>query len=274
MGSATQSIAAPPDHEIRRYAAWRRRGRTARASELAWLVEPGGAEEAPQLILPHGEPSLVLTLQDGTARLHVCGASRQARFYAPAPGLGLAALQLTPERAARLLDIDPASCAEWAAPPAALEAAAEPLLEAVSGLPATQALRRLSHWFDALCARDEAEDRPDQRAMRLLRRAGGRIAMSELADHVGACERGLRRRFRDEIGLTPKAYARQIRLSATMAAADAEAQPRWADLAAAHGYFDQAHLIAEARALTGLTPTALLTRRAACPKSPIAARAA
>jgi len=274
MGSVTQGMAAPPDHQIRRYAAWRRRGRGARASEMAWLVEPGEADEAPQFILPHGEPSLVLRLRGGAAALKVCGASREARAFDPEPGLGLAALQLTPERAAQLLGVDPASCLEWMTPPAALEDAAAPLLEAVAGKSSHEALHLLSAWFDALCAGDESEDRPDQRAMRLLRRTGGRIAMSELAEQVGACERGLRRRFRDEIGLTPKAYARQIRLSAAMVAADGAAKPRWAELAAAHGYFDQAHLIAEARALTGLTPSALLARRSACPKSPIAAQAA
>lgn len=37
--------------------------------------------------------------------------------------------------------------------------------------------------------------------------------------------------------------------------------PAWAELAVAHGYYDQAHLANEFRALCGMTPTEFLRRR-------------
>lgn len=48
-------------------------------------------------------------------------------------------------------------------------------------------------------------------------------------------------------------------------AAREDAHAGWACIAAAAGYYDQAHLIAEFRAITGVTPRALLVELRAAP---------
>jgi AraC-like DNA-binding protein len=78
-----------------------------------------------------------------------------------------------------------------------------------------------------------------------------------LAKRVGFSERQLRRLFHDELGLSPKRYARLARLRQVMAKAGTAS---WARLAAEHGYADQSHLTAEFRAFLGLPPSALLQR--------------
>jgi AraC-like DNA-binding protein len=50
--------------------------------------------------------------------------------------------------------------------------------------------------------------------------------------------------------------------------ADAEPEPAWADLAYDAGYYDQAHLIREVRALSGLTPVRLHAERRGAPTLP------
>jgi AraC-like DNA-binding protein len=76
-----------------------------------------------------------------------------------------------------------------------------------------------------------------------------------------AAQLGLRpgtfvRRFRAATGLAPKRFARVQRLQRVVAAASAaRGRPDWAQIAAEHGYADQAHLIHDFRDLTGLTPT-------------------
>ena len=86
--------------------------------------------------------------------------------------------------------------------------------------------------------------------------------MSELAAGTGWSSRYLASRFRTEIGLTPKTAARVIRfgrarrLLVSQLAADPAA--RLADLAVTCGYFDQAHLAREFRALAGCPPSQLL----------------
>ena len=91
-------------------------------------------------------------------------------------------------------------------------------------------------------------------------RAGGALRVSALAAGTGWSGRHLTSRFRTEIGLTPKAAARVVRfdrarklLVQRLAVADGDYV--LADLAADCGYFDQAHLAREFRALAGCPPS-------------------
>jgi AraC-like DNA-binding protein len=100
-----------------------------------------------------------------------------------------------------------------------------------------------------------------------LLRSGGTARVSELAAETGWSSRHLTSRFRAEIGLTPKAAGRVARfhrarnlLVRTAAAAGSSFRGPpgnlgLADLAAACGYFDQAHLAREFRALAGCPPS-------------------
>jgi AraC-like DNA-binding protein len=121
-------------------------------------------------------------------------------------------------------------------------------------------------------------------AWRLLVRSGGQIRAAELADHVGWSPRYLQQRLRTETGLTPKAAARVTRFDRARrilqrqaasgtasvpgsAAAAGGAAPTsasggavvtLADVAAGCGYYDQAHLAREFRALAGCPPAVWL----------------
>jgi transcriptional regulator GlxA family with amidase domain len=95
-----------------------------------------------------------------------------------------------------------------------------------------------------------------QRAVRMLHDDPA-ARVDELAAAVGLSERQLRRRFSVAVGLRPKAYGRVVRLHAALSLAGSSARPRWADIAQQCGFYDQPHLIAEFRAATGRSPTAL-----------------
>jgi AraC-like DNA-binding protein len=94
-------------------------------------------------------------------------------------------------------------------------------------------------------------------AWRRLLRSGGRVSISDLAAATGWSDRHLRSRFRAETGLTPKAAARVIRFyrARLLLQRPASGPPVLADLAAECGYYDQAHLAREFRALAGCAPT-------------------
>ena len=65
---------------------------------------------------------------------------------------------------------------------------------------------------------------------------------------------GKARRFVAEVGLTPVAYRRLARLRSVLRLY-ARGSRGWAAIAAATGFSDQAHLVRDCRAFTGLTPT-------------------
>ncbi len=105
---------------------------------------------------------------------------------------------------------------------------------------------------------DRAGPRPEvARAWRELLATGGQATVPDLAAETGWSERHLRSQFRAEIGLTPKAAARVIRFDRARRRLQARAHgpARLADLAADCGYYDQAHLDREFRALAGCPPT-------------------
>lgn len=79
-----------------------------------------------------------------------------------------------------------------------------------------------------------------------------------VAAELGLSERHLRRVFGEAVGLGPKTFARIGRFRRAMRSAIEQAPTSWAHLAAEAGYYDQAHLITECRAIAGVTPRALL----------------
>jgi AraC-like DNA-binding protein len=94
-------------------------------------------------------------------------------------------------------------------------------------------------------------------AWRQLVRSGGRVRVRSIAADLDWSPRLLIERFRDHVGLPPKAAARVIRLDRAVSALRS-GTPRIADVAAACGYADQAHLGRELRELGGVTPAQLV----------------
>ena len=104
------------------------------------------------------------------------------------------------------------------------------------------------------------------RARPRRRRAGSTSAnVNAVAVDLGVSERHLRRVFRETVGVSPKAFAKLTRFHRALRAAREDDHASWASIAAAAGYYDQAHLIAEFRAIAGVTPRALLGELRAAP---------
>lgn len=96
---------------------------------------------------------------------------------------------------------------------------------------------------------------------RLVLDAADRLArapVSAVAVDLGVSERHLLRVFREAIGVGPKRFASLMRFHRAIQAARAGAEASWASIAVDAGYYDQAHLIAEFRAVAGVTPQRLL----------------
>jgi len=103
-----------------------------------------------------------------------------------------------------------------------------------------------------------ADARPSREvawAWRRLRATHGQVPIGTLVTELGWSRKRIVARFRDEIGLPPKAVARLLRFER---ARELAGTMPWGELAFECGFSDQSHLIAEFRRITGRTPETFL----------------
>ena len=97
--------------------------------------------------------------------------------------------------------------------------------------------------------------------------SGGRLRVQELAARTGWSQRHVTTRFRDAVGVTPKAAAQVVRFERALAGLG---RLPLAELAAAHGYADQSHLTREFTRFAGASPTSLLAAAVPTPHAALA----
>ena len=115
--------------------------------------------------------------------------------------------------------------------------------------------RVLWQWLRDRCP-DDSIDAGIEAAIHAIDAADGMLRMDSLPGIAHTGTRSFQQRFLAVVGLTAKEYARIRRLQATLRTLDSEATS-FADVAAQHGYFDQAHATREFMRLTGFTPARL-----------------
>lgn len=79
--------------------------------------------------------------------------------------------------------------------------------------------------------------------------------VSDVAKETGWSSRHFSQRFREEVGLSPKAWCRLLRFQRALQQLHAGEQMRWAELALDCGYYDQSHFANEFRAFSGIDAT-------------------
>jgi AraC-like DNA-binding protein len=87
-------------------------------------------------------------------------------------------------------------------------------------------------------------------AVRAIHKHRGRIGVEALSAAVGRPRRRLERLFRRETALSPKQYIRIVRLTGLLGRLEAPDRDRLIDVALEAGYFDQAHMARDFKALT------------------------
>jgi AraC-like DNA-binding protein len=80
------------------------------------------------------------------------------------------------------------------------------------------------------------------------------VTVGQVAAGVELSRRQLIEVVTAEVGMTPKRLSRVLRFQRVSALARRTDAPDWAELATACGYFDQSHLIHDAREFTGTSP--------------------
>jgi AraC-like DNA-binding protein len=106
----------------------------------------------------------------------------------------------------------------------------------------------------ARCAGKRGDARDAIDAAALVARHGGRVRIDELSRRSGVSERTILQRFDAGVGISPKQYARLVRLRAALSRLAYTGPVDCSDLAISCGYWDQAHMIHEFRTLIRLSP--------------------
>jgi AraC-like DNA-binding protein len=117
----------------------------------------------------------------------------------------------------------------------------------------TARLALLEAYIDRRAADAPPPPREIEWSWQRLLGSDGAVPVASLAEEVGWSRRHLAARFREHVGLPPKALARILRFERA-----AERLRRGADLADAaldSGYYDQAHFNRDFKAFAGVTPT-------------------
>ncbi len=240
---------------------------------VACYWERTGEDPSPHRVLPDGCMDILFWLGDALAEPRIIGTMTRAIVAGGASGASVMGVRFRPGEAFAFLDVlaadarDASLTAREAGRPDLL-----PLADAVGrpSMGVAGRARAIDAWLLSRLPSARPADPRVRRAVTLLEASRGTVRVADVAVAAGLGDRQLERAFAERVGIAPKALARVFRFEALVATVDRHlraASPRgvlaipWARAATDVGYADQAHMTREARALAGVTPTALAAER-------------
>lgn len=236
-----------------------------------WLVETTPADGHPleHLLTPNALDGFVFQFQTQTPSLFVQSAAPLAlpsayallqpfapwRLHLPAP-CGIAGVFFRPGVVHRWLRYP---MHELTGPPLDLEAFLGPpvrqLQAQLQEAPSPQArVHLLDVFLSRLPGLAQAPTYGDY-VLQQLAQHPARGSVHALTKELGVSRQFLARHFAEQVGRSPKQMSRVVRFNALHQVLVRPSPPSWLDLVYQFNYYDQAHLIKEFAAFTGLSPT-------------------
>jgi methylphosphotriester-DNA--protein-cysteine methyltransferase len=226
--------------------------------EILWAYESYGGGHARERVLPNGAAEIVFLLDREREQPVVCGAHSEAFIIETATRPTLLGVHFKPGGALPFLKVPAdelvnrhvALDALWGALASELR---DRLLEAPTWAARFRVVER------ALLARlttSWPRHPAVAFAVSAIEAAPHAQTIGRLTERIGLSPRRFIEVFAGEVGLTPKVFARVRRFQRVLAMIQRNEAIDWADVAVAGGYYDQAHLIHDFRAFSGINPTA------------------
>lgn len=253
--------------------------------ERYWLLEGAPDEIGAEPILPDGHPEIIVHAGDPFVEVDAGGVGRpQARVLfagqltramrvKPSGLSRIAGARLRPFGGYALLGRPQHPFTDRVVPMQELDAPlAAHLLDRVATLPADHDLvTALDAALAPAAAAAGAREISLAPIVDLAITRRGLVRVSDLAAAAGVGPRQLERTFQTQVGLSPKIFLRILRFQEVLnavrrpagadgASGDEDRHEQdvrsWADLALAHGFYDQAHFIRDFKGFVGESPTA------------------
>jgi len=237
------------------------------------LVAPkGDSEPEPEIVLPDGKTELVVHFGDTFLKLEGGSYERQARvlmsgqlteriMLKPTGEVGVVSIRFKAAGAARFFDVPYEEIVDRVVDFAEFEPAFSAAIHKRIARAGSHD-ERLAAMVAVLEERLTQESKEDifvRQACQYIVRSEGEYSVQELVRLIGFSERQLERKFKRQVGITPKILSRLMRFQKFLAMAREANTLTLADAATACGYYDQSHFIRDFTKFSGMSPMKYLS---------------
>lgn len=242
--------------------------------DCIWILT-GARDEGdsdPQIVLPDGKTELIVHFGDAFLKLEGRAYERQARvlmsgqltrriMLKPTGEIGVVSIRFKAAGAARFFDVAYDEIVDRVVDFACLEPAFSAAIhDRIAGAGSDDA--RLAAMIAVLEERLTQESKEDvfvRQACQYIVASEGLYSVQDLVKLIGFSERQLQRKFKRQVGITPKVLSRIMRFQKFLAVTKEPNALTLADAAAACGYYDQSHFIRDFATFSGMSPMKYLS---------------
>lgn len=249
--------------------------------ECFWdLVGPASATPAePEIVLPDGKTELLVHFGDDffklernsrtgkdtyvrQARVLMSGQLTERILLRPSGRIGVVSVRFKAAGAARFFDLPYEKIVDQVIEFSRYEKEASSTLAKRIEASSTPALR-FQILQDFLIGRlrkhESKEDVFVRQACQYIVQSEGSCSVQELVRLIGFSERQMERKFKQQVGITPKLLSRIMRFQKFIALARSSKKMNLADASVSCGYHDQSHFIRDFTKFSGVSPREYLS---------------
>jgi len=236
-----------------------------------WLLSAPkpDAEAVPEIVLPDGKTELIVHFGDDffkhdstsnqfvrQARVLMSGQLTERILLKPSGEIGIVSVRFKSAGAARFFNIGYDDYVNQVFDFYKVESTVANLIHANVGAATTvdSRFKVLEDMLNVRLSVDSGEDIFVRQACNYLVQSEGQYSVTDLAKLIGFSERQLERKFKRQVGLSPKRLSRILRFQKFLQIAQFSKTLTLTDAALACGYFDQSHFIKDFTAFAGVSP--------------------
>ena len=237
---------------------------------LAAAKDDGDPE--PQIVVPDGKTELIVHFGDAFLKLEGRSYERQARvlmsgqltrciMLKPTGEIGVVSIRFKAAGAARFFNVAYDEIVDRVVDFAEFEPAFSAAIHdriARAGSDDDRLAAMIAK-LDERLTQESKEDVFVRQACQYIVRSEGQYSVHDLVKLIGFSERQLQRKFKRQVGITPKILSRIMRFQKFLAMTKEANKLTLADAAAACGYYDQSHFIRDFTTFSGMSPMKYLS---------------